>query len=283
MVAPMALHRLGHPDGEVAVARAAAARGIVMSLSTVGSATIEEVASTGARSWFQLYLMRDRGRSQELLDRAAAAGYEAIILTIDCPILGRRERDIRASFRLPDGVGYANIRRGGLQRGDAYGEDELLASYSWDDLAWTVAHTPLPVVAKGVLRSTDAIACLDHGAAAVVVSNHGGRQLDTTIAALDALPAVVDTVADRAAVLFDSGIRRGTDVVVALALGARAVMLGRPLLFALPLGGEDAVRRALDLLLAEIDRALALVGVPCARDLRRDLLVRAGTLVEVGR
>ncbi len=245
-----------------------------MSLSTVGSATIEDVAAAGARTWFQLYLLRDRDRSRELLDRAAAAGYEAIVLTMDAPILGRRERDLRTGFALPPGVGYANIRRGSARRGDTYGDDEIKPSNTWDDLAWTVASSALPVVVKGILRPDDARRALDLGAAAIGVSNHGGRQLDLSIASLDALPAVADAVAGRVPVLFDSGIRRGTDVLAALALGARAVMVGRPLLWALAWGGEAGVRLAFDLLLAEIDLAFALAGVPSADAVPRDLVVR---------
>lgn len=274
MVAPMALHRMADPDGEVAVARACAARGLTMSLSTVGTATIEEVGAAGARTWFQIYLLRDRDRSRELLDRSAAARYEAIILTMDAPILGRRERDLRTGFRLPEGVGYANIRRGALKRGDTYGDDEIKPSNTWDDLAWTVASSSLPVVVKGILHPDDARRAIDLGAAAIDVSNHGGRQLDGTIAALDALPAVVDAVGGRVPVLLDSGIRRGSDVLMALALGARAVMVGRPVLWSLAWGGEAGVGLAFDLLRAEFELALGLAGLTRAADAGRDLLVR---------
>jgi 4-hydroxymandelate oxidase len=274
MVAPVALQRMADPDGEVAVARACAARGVTMSLSTVGSATIEDVAAAGARTWFQLYLLRDRERNVELLDRAAAAGCEAIILTMDAPILGRRERDIRTGFHLPDGIGYANIRRGALRRGDTYGDDEIKPSNTWDDLAWVVGATKLPVIVKGVLHPDDAVRSLDLGAAGVGVSNHGGRQLDGSIAALDALPAVVDAIAGRAPVLLDSGIRRGTDVLLALALGARAVMLGRPVLWGLAWNGEAGVGRAFDMLAAEVELALGLAGLARADEASRDLVVR---------
>jgi 4-hydroxymandelate oxidase len=273
MVAPMALQRMADPDGELAVARACAARGLTMSLSTVASATIEDVAATGAPAWFQLYLLRDRERSRELLDRAAAAGYEAVILTMDAPILGRRERDIRTGFHLPQGVGYANIRRGALKRGDTYGDDEMKPSNTWDDLAWAVGATRLPVIVKGVLHPDDATRAIDLGVAGIDVSNHGGRQVDGALAALDALPAVVDAVADRVPVLLDSGIRRGTDILLALALGARAVMLGRPVLWALAWNGEAGVGRAFDLLAAEFELALGLAGLTRAADATRDLVV----------
>ena len=186
MVAPMALHRLAHPDGEVAVARACAERGLVFCLSTVGSAAIEDVAATGAARWFQLYLLDDEGRNRELLRRAEAAGYEAIVFTMDAAILGRRERDIRAGFSLPADVTYANIRRRAVKRDETYGDDEFKLSNTWDDLAWVVGATRLPVVVKGVLHPDDAVRALDLGAAAVDVSNHGGRQLDRSVAAIDA-------------------------------------------------------------------------------------------------
>ena len=276
MVAPMALHKIADPEGEVAVARACAARGLVFCLSTVGSATIEEVAATGAACWFQLYFLDDEGRNRELLARSEAAGYEAIVLTMDAPILGRRERDVRLGFARPPGVEYANVNRSSLTRGDTYGDDEFKLSNTWDDLAWVVANTKLPVIVKGVLHPDDAERALDLGAAAVDVSNHGGRQLDRSIAAIDALPAVVEAVAGRAPVLLDSGIRRGTDVLTALALGARGVMLGRPVLWSLAWGGEAGVGRALDMLAAEVHLALGLAGLRSTAEASRKLLVHAG-------
>jgi 4-hydroxymandelate oxidase len=273
MVAPMALHRLAHPDGEVAVARACAARGLIFCLSTVGSATIEEVAATGAACWFQLYFLEDWAKNRELLVRSEAAGYEAVVLTMDAPILGRRERDIRTAFARPPEIEYANIRRGSLKRADTYGDDEFKQSNTWDDLAWVVASTRLPVIVKGVLHPDDAVRALDLGAAAVVVSNHGGRQLDRSVASVDALAAVVDAVAGRAPLLLDSGIRRGTDVLTALALGARGVMLGRPVLWSLAWGGEAGAGRAFDLLSAEVELALGLAGLRSPADASRGLLV----------
>jgi len=282
MVAPMALMRMAHPDGELAVARACTAQGITFCLSTVGTTTIEDVAAAsgaavGGPNWFQLYLLRDRERSRELLARAEAAGNEAIVLTMDAPILGRRERDIRTCFKLPEGISYANIRRGAVKRGDTYGDDELKPSTTWEDLAWVVASTLLPVIVKGVLHPDDARRALDAGAAGIDVSNHGGRQLDGAIAALDALPAVAEAVAGwpgRVPVLLDSGIRRGTDVLMAQALGATAVMLGRPVLWGLAWAGERGVATVFDMLRAEYHLALGLAGLTRAADAGRDLLVR---------
>jgi 4-hydroxymandelate oxidase len=272
MVAPLALHRLADPEGEVAVARAAALRDLTMCLSTVGSATIEEVAAacgSGPR-WFQLYPLVDRGKTRGLLERALAAGYEAIVFTVDCPLLGRRERDQREGFALPPGVGYPNL----ASEDDPYARDELATSYTWADLEWTVSAARLPVIVKGVLDPADAVLAFEHGASGVVVSNHGGRQVDLSIAALDALPDVAAAADGRGPVLFDGGIRRGTDVLMALALGARAVMLGRPVLWALAWNGEAGVGWAFDQLLAEFDLALALAGVPRAVDLSSRILVR---------
>ncbi len=273
-VAPMALMKMANPAGDVAVARACAARGLVMTLSTVGTATIEEVGAAGAPSWFQLYLLEDLGRSRELLARSEAAGYEAIVMTMDAPILGRRERDVRLGFQLPDGVSYANVRRSAHRRGDTYGDDGFKQSNTWADLEWVVGNTRLPVIAKGILHPDDALRAIQAGAAGIQVSNHGGRQLDGTIAALDALPAVADAVAGRVPVLFDSGIRRGSDVLAALALGATAVFLGRPVLWSLAWAGERGVGMALDMLAAEFRLSLGLAGQLRADAVPRDLVVR---------
>jgi 4-hydroxymandelate oxidase len=193
---------------------------------------------------------------------------------MDAPILGRRERDVRTGFKLPDGISYANIRRSAVKRGDTYGDDELKPSNTWEDLAWVVKTTSLPVIVKGILHPDDARRAVDLGVAGVDVSNHGGRQLDGTIAALDALPAVADAVAGRVPVLLDSGIRRGTDVLMAQALGATAVMLGRPVLWGLAWAGERGVATAFDMLRAEYTLALGLAGQQRADAVSRNLLVR---------
>ena len=283
LVAPTAFHKLAHPDGEAATARAAAAAGTVMMLSTLSTCAVEEVCATGAAVWLQLYVYRDRGATRALVERAAAAGCRAIVLTVDAQLWGRRERDVRNRFQLPPGLRVENLV--GTAMGalpdvpagsslGAYVASLFDPSLSWADLAWLAGITPLPVVVKGVVHPEDARLAVEHGAAAVVVSNHGGRQLDTALATLDALPAVVDAVAGRLEVLLDGGVRRGTDVVKALALGARAVGIGRPVLWGLATAGQQGVERVLALLRDELDVALGLCGCRSPAEADRGLVVR---------
>jgi 4-hydroxymandelate oxidase len=282
VVAPMAFQRLAHPDGELATARAADALGIPMTLSTFSTVSLEEVrAATSGPLWFQLYVHQDRGITKGLVQRAAAAGYSVLVLTVDVPEIGRRERDERNAFRLSPALRVANFLPGvsdPLQEGaDGSGLANFVngmrdASLSWKDLDWLASLSPLPLVIKGVVRADDARRAVEHGASGIVVSNHGGRQLDTAVPSLRALPEVADAVGDAVVVMMDGGIRRGTDVVKALALGARAVMVGRPMLWALALEGEAGVRRALTLLVNELDLAMALAGAPRLSDISRDLL-----------
>jgi 4-hydroxymandelate oxidase len=294
LIAPTAFHRLAHPEGEVATARAAAAAGTVMTLSTLSTRAVEDVCATGAAVWLQLYVFRDRGVTRGVVERAVAAGCRAIVLTVDAQMWGRRERDIRNRFQLPPGFRLENLLPApGAPPGDAAAASPLavlpdlpagssLSAYvrslfdltlSWSDLAWLASIAPVPVVVKGIVHPEDARLAVEHGAAAVVVSNHGGRQLDTAIATLDALPAVVEAVAGRAEVLLDGGVRRGTDILKALALGARAVGLGRPVLWGLAVAGQAGVERVLALLHDELDAALGLCGCRTPAEVRRDLLV----------
>ena len=264
LVAPTSFHRLAHPDGELATARAAAAAGTVMCQSTLSSVTPGELAAAapGARLWFQLYWSTDRGFTADLLAQVEDAGFEALALTVDFPAAGRRERDLRNAFALPDDLPTPNIP-GSLQREDfhaALGET-VDTTLTWRDLEWLRQHCPLPVLLKGILSAEDALLAAEHGAAGVIVSNHGGRQLDGVAASLDALPEVVDAVGERVEVLLDGGIRRGTDVLKALALGARTVLAGRAVLWGLAVGGEQGVRDVLELLRAEI--ALGLTHLGC--------------------
>jgi 4-hydroxymandelate oxidase len=251
-----------------------------MTLSTLSSVTPAQVAEAapGGTNWFQLYWSRDRGFTQELVQGAAEAGFGALMLTVDLPVAGRRERDVRANFALPDDLPLPNLPLT-LQREDfhralgAVVDDTL----TWRDLEWLRSVCPLPLALKGILTSEDALLAAEHGADAVVVSNHGGRQLDGVPASLDALPEVVETVGERVEVLVDGGVRRGTDVLTALALGARAVLTGRAALWGLAAGGEEGAAQVLELLRREIETGLKLLGctspaeVTCAHVRRAEL------------
>jgi isopentenyl diphosphate isomerase/L-lactate dehydrogenase-like FMN-dependent dehydrogenase len=270
LVAPTAYQRLMHADGEAATARAAAAVGTVFCHSTLSSLRPAELAAAAPDSsrWFQLYWSSDRGFTADLVAEAEDGGYTALVLTVDLPVAGRRERDLREAFNLPPDLPLPclspNLERPadpGAGLGPVVDE-----SLTWRDLEWLTARTTLPLAIKGVLTREDAVLACEHGAAAVVVSNHGGRQLDGVPASLDALPEVVEAVGDRCEVLVDGGVRRGTDVLAGLALGARAVLVGRPVLYGLGAAGEDGVRAVLELLQAEVASALALLGCPTPAD-----------------
>jgi isopentenyl diphosphate isomerase/L-lactate dehydrogenase-like FMN-dependent dehydrogenase len=280
LVAPTAYQALAHSDGEEATARGAAAAGTIFCLSTLSSVRPAELAAAvpDAPRWFQLYWSSDREFTRELVAEAVESRYEALVLTVDLPYAGRRERDLRNDFQLPETLRLPNLSPN-LERpanpGAGLGPvwDETL---TWRDLEWLAGVSPLPLVIKGVLTREDALLACEHGAAAVIVSNHGGRQLDGVPASLDALPEVLDAVAGRAEVLMDGGIRRGTDVLVALALGARAVLVGRASLWALAANGADGVAHVLELLREEIALGLALLGASSPDDVRRDHVAPAG-------
>ncbi len=286
LVAPMAFQRLAHTDGELATARAAATAGAGMILSTLATTSIEDVrAASRAPLWFQLYIYRDREASRALVERAERAGCTALVLTVDSPILGRRERDARNGFHVSADFSVPNLTgdpRAALAAAAAHGGDgSALArfveshwdsSISWRDVEWLRSITKLPILVKGIVRGDDAALALAHGAAGVIVSNHGGRQLDTAVATARALPEVADAMGGRGALLVDGGIRRGTDIIKALALGANAVLLGRPVLWGLAVGGAEGVQRVLDLLRDEFDLALALAGCRSPKELTRDFV-----------
>jgi 4-hydroxymandelate oxidase len=271
IVAPMAFQRMAHPDGELAMARAAAATGTVMCLSTLGTTSASELAETvpDAPRWFQLYVFADRGVSRELAARAAEHGYEALVVTVDLPVMGVRERDLRSGHQTAAAELVASASAAGAAGALTPREFAGLIDpdLSWADIERFAADSPLPVIVKGVLRPEDAVLAAEHGARAVVVSNHGGRQLDTVLSGADALPPIVEAAGDRLEVLVDGGIRRGTDVLKALALGARAVMVGRPALWGLAVDGAAGAQRVLEILLSEFDAALALSGARAAREL----------------
>jgi 4-hydroxymandelate oxidase len=260
LIAPLAFQRMAHPDGESATARAAAAAGTIMCLSSAATRSPREVheacGAEGAR-WFQVYVFSDRAITESLIAEAVECGFAALVLTVDVPYLGRRERDLRIDFQLPKELEPYAERLQGFD-----------ATLSWRDLEWLAGYG-LPVVVKGLLTAEDARLACEHGAAAVVVSNHGGRQLDGVPASFDALPEVVDAVEGRAEVLLDGGVRRGTDALKAVALGARAVLIGRAMLWGLAVDGERGVTHVLELLRAEIELGLALLGCSSPSDVTR--------------
>jgi 4-hydroxymandelate oxidase len=274
LIAPTAHQRLAHPDGELATARAAAATETIMCLSTLATTNPADVARAvpDVPRWFQLYVFKDRGLTRELVAAAVAHGYEALMLTADLPVVGVRERELRTEIRSSP----ANLGPGGEGAASPWDFATLVdPTLTWTDVERLASDVGLPVVVKGVLTPEDARRAALAGADGVVVSNHGGRQLDTALSGADALPAIVDELEGALDVIVDGGIRRGTDVVKALALGADAVMVGRPILYGLALGGESGARRILEILLAELDTALGLAGCPRASELDRSFLTAA--------
>jgi isopentenyl diphosphate isomerase/L-lactate dehydrogenase-like FMN-dependent dehydrogenase len=247
LIAPLAMQRMAHPDGEEATARATAAAGTIMCLSSAATCAPKELDS--GHRWFQVYVWRPRSQTEAAIEEAVAAGYSALVLTVDVPYIGRRERDLRVDFKVPDDL---------TVQGDLFGQG-FDPTVSWRDLEWLAGYG-LPVVIKGLLTGEDAQLACEHGAAAVVVSNHGGRQLDGVPATLDVLEEVVDAVDGRAEVLLDGGVRRGVDVLKALGLGARAVMIGRAMLWGLAVAGEEGVAEVLRMFREEIELGLALLG-----------------------
>ena len=256
LIAPLALQRMAHPDGEQATARAAAAAGTIMCLSS--AATCAPAQLTEGTRWFQVYVWKERAMTEVAIAEAVEHGYSALVLTVDVPYIGRRERDLRVEFTIPEHL---------TVQGDLFGAN-FDATISWRELEWLASYG-LPVVVKGILTAEDARLACEHGAAAVVVSNHGGRQLDGVSASLDALEEVVEAVDGRAEVLLDGGVRRGTDVLKALALGARGVLIGRAMLWGLAVAGEEGVADVLRLLREEIELGLALLGCASPADVSR--------------
>jgi 4-hydroxymandelate oxidase len=267
-IAPMAAAGTAHPDGDVAAACAAAAAGIPFILSTFSTRSLEEVAAAtpDATRWFQLYVQADPERSRSLVERAGAAGYRAIVLTVDLPVRGYRERDRRTGFDAPAPVAVAGV----AADADEPAADLLTRSLTWADLAAIRSWAPsLPLVLKGILSADDARLAVEHGADAIVVSNHGARQLDRVAATVDALEEIVEAVRGRIEIWVDGGVRRGLNVAIALALGARGVLLGRPAFWALAAGGQAGVERALAIVREELETALALLGTPTPSDITR--------------
>jgi 4-hydroxymandelate oxidase len=268
IVAPMAAHDLAHPEAERATARGASDAGALLTLSTISAVPMEEVAATApeAPRWFQLYAPADRDACRALVDRAVAAGYTAVAVTVDLPLPGNRERDRRSGFVLHMGAHMPED-----QPTDEQGIIEL-PTFGWDELAWLRSVCPIPLVAKGILRADDAARAVEAGCDGIWVSNHGGRQLDTAIASVDALPEVAAAVGDRALLVVDGGVRRGIDVLKGLALGADLVAVGRPVLWGLAVDGADGVRHVLEIVRDELSLAMALAGARSIAEITPDLV-----------
>src|SRR5882724_6690132 len=263
-VAPTAFHKLACAEGEIATARAAKAARTLFILSSLSNTAMEPaLAEAASPRWFQLYIYKDRGITADLVKRAEAAGAEAIVLTVDAPGLGARERDMRNRFTLPE------VRGSGMA---AYVRDNFKSDLSFEDLDWLCGCSRLPIVVKGVCRSDDARRVAEHGAKAIVVSNHGGRQLDTAPATCEVLPHIVEAVDDRCEIYVDGGIRRGSDALKAIALGARAVLVGRPILWGLTVAGQEGVLSVLEILRRELDEAMLLCGSTNLKEINRSLL-----------
>lgn len=279
LLAPVAFQRLVHPEGELATAFGAAAIGAPLVVSTQASHSLEQIAGVArAPLWFQLYVQHDRGFTEALLRRAEAAGYRAIVVTVDAPV-SLRNREQRAGFRLPPGVEAVNLRglppmppnRASPAESEVF-RGLLDGAPTWQDIAWLRAATRLPLLLKGIMAPADAARAVELGVDGLIVSNHGGRSLDTLPASIEALPRIAETVAGRVPLLLDGGIRRGTDVLKALALGARAVLIGRPYIHALAVGGPVGVIHVLKILRTELEIAMALTGRPDLDSIDRSVL-----------
>lgn len=281
IIAPTAFHKLAHPDGEAATAEAAGKKGTIMVMSTLSNTDVEEVvSSTSGSVWFQLYVFRERSVTEALIQRVEAAGCKALVLTVDAPLLGRRIRDVRNKFNLPEGLTVSNLepfmkeklperRSSGIA---GYFAENLDASLTWKDISWLKSKTKLPLLVKGIICSEDAQLAMDHGADGIVVSNHGGRQLDTCLPTIEALPRIAEAVDKKIPLLMDGGVRRGTDVLKAVALGADAVLIGRPAVYGLAYNGVEGVSLVLDILRNEFDLAMALCGVDSVAKITSELI-----------
>jgi 4-hydroxymandelate oxidase len=271
LLAPTGYHRILHPEGEIATARGAAAAGVTFVVSASSTTAIGEIArSTTAPLWFQLYIQSDRAFTADVVAQAHAAGCEAICLTVDSPVIGARNRQAQAGFRLPADVSTPHLFD--IGHGKQPVMDPRRVAITWKDVEWLGGLTALPVVLKGILDDADAERAVQSGAHGIIVSNHGARTLDTAPATIDALPAVAERVAGRVPVLIDGGIRRGTDVIKAIALGATAVLVGRPYCFGLAVAGSDGVERVIAILRQELEMAMMLIGRPSIASIDRSAL-----------
>jgi 4-hydroxymandelate oxidase len=278
ILAPTSLHKLAHPEGELATARGAGAAGAAMVLSTLSSTSVEDVAKVATQPlWFQLYVQKDRGFTEHLVARAEACGCKALVVTVDTPTDGARNRQQRAKFHLPSGVEFANLKgmkveTAGMDSEKSVFKNLLPNQLTWKDIEWLQSKAKVPVLLKGILNADDADIAARSGVAGILVSNHGARNLDTVPATIDALPRVTDKVAGRIVVLMDGGVRRGTDVLKAMALGANAVLIGRPVFYGLATGGADGVTKVLNILRHEFEMAMALSGIDSVEKIDRSVL-----------
>lgn len=283
MIAPTAFHKMANESGEVAVAKAATKAGTIMILSTLSNSSAEEVTkASDGNIWFQLYVFKDREITVNLIKRVENAGCKALVLTVDAPFLGLRERDVKNKFNLPDGFTVKNLEPYYKEKlslnhdsGIAgYFSENLDPSLNWKDIEWLKSKTSLPVLIKGIGCKEDALLAVQYGADGILVSNHGGRQLDTCRATIDVLPEVADAVSGKIEIMLDGGIRRGTDILKAIALGAKTVLIGRPVLWGLAAEGENGVSSVLDILRNELDLAMALCGCDSVSKITKDLIAK---------
>lgn len=284
VIPPVAFQRMAHPDGEIATAKAVSKADTLMTLSTLSNSAIEDVVQAAGSQpvFFQLYIYKDREATRDLVQRAEAAGAKALVLTVDAPLWGIREKDVHNHFTLPEGLTLQNLTskmkelpKAAKDSGsglESYVTSHFDSNLSWKDIDWLRSITKIPLIVKGVCRGDDAVRAVEHGVAAIIVSNHAGRQLDTSYATIEVLPEVVEAVNGAVEVLVDGGVRRGTDVLKALALGAKAVQIGRPVVWGLANGGMDGVVRTLEILRKEFDLAMALAGCKKVSDITPDLV-----------
>ena len=279
LLAPTAYQKVAHPEGELAVARGAGAAHATLVVSAFATTSIEDIAKCATSPlWFQIYVQRDREFTRDLIQRAEAAGCQALFITVDTPILGMRDREKRSRFQLPPGMERENLKLLGTEatRAEHFKDNAMYSildpTLDWNTVDWIRSFSRVPVILKGILAPEDARLAVEHGVAGVLVSNHGARNMDTVPATIEALPAVIEAVEDRIPILLDGGVRRGTDIVKALALGAKAVLIGRPYLYGLAASGAEGVQRVVELLRAELVAAMTLCGTPSLAEINRNAL-----------
>ncbi|EGC37948.1 hypothetical protein DICPUDRAFT_97074 [Dictyostelium purpureum] len=278
MIAPWAMQRMAHPNGELDTLEAAKEFGTIMTLSSLSTTSVEDVSkhSNGNPGWFQLYVFKDRKVSEDLVKRVEKLGYKALVVTVDTPFLGKRDADYKNQFKLPNGLFLKNFEHlllsnleGGLNQ---YMATMIDPGLTWKDLEWLRSITTLPVLVKGVMCPQDAAEALKHGADGIIVSNHGGRQLDTSPSTIEVLPAISKVVQGKIPLILDGGIRRGTDILKALAFGANAVLIGRPVIWGLSCGGKDGVLRVLNLLNSELQLSMAFTGMNSIHEITENII-----------